>query len=250
VALAKPFSYNIYLPPDEPHAELLPVARALLDGSFQNDWTNRNNKRRIAGKRLVKDIRLHHFLKWLAVQFPGMPIVFVLRHPLAVVESRQALEWPARLELFDGPDLRHDHLEPFTLLLEKGMAFGEQSFERQVLFWCIENYVPLAQFRAAEMHVAFYEHLVTRPEDEARRLFAYLNKPFESRVLDALAAPSSQTRTDSAVHTNESKLERWRRAFSPQQVAWAVETLNAFGLDRLYTDALVPQVENERVLRP
>lgn len=248
---AKSFAYNVYLRPQDAHPELAATARLLLTGGFQNDWTNRNNRRRIAGKRLVKEIRIHHFLKWLAASLPEMPIVFVMRHPLAVVESRQALEWPARLELYlKRTELIDDYLAPFLVSIEQALSLSEQSFERNVLFWCIENYVPLQQFKAGEIHIAFYENLVTEPEAEARRLFAFLNKPFDTCALHALDAPSSQTRADSVIRQKGPKLERWRSIFSPGQIGWALDTLHRFGLDRIYTDALTPRIENANVLLP
>lgn len=249
VPLAQKFAYNVYLRPNERHPELVSAARLILNGAFQNEWTSRNNRRRVAGQRLVKDIRLHHFLKWLAVQFPQMPMVMVLRHPLAVIESRQALQWPARLHIYlQRPELVQDFLAPFVPQIEKALTFSEQSLERNVLFWCIENYVPLKQFRPGEMHVAFYEDFVTAPEEETRRLFEYLKKPYELRVLQSLGIPSSQTRADSSVRGREDKLARWRRVFSAEQVAWTMNVLELFGLDRLYTDALTPRIPGAAVL--
>lgn len=246
---AQKFAYNIYLRPNEPYPELVRAARSLLNGAFQNEWTNRNNRRIVAGQRLVKDIRLHHFLKWLAVQFPGMPIVMVLRHPLAVIESRQALQWPARLHIYlQRPELLQDFLAPFVPQIEHALTFSEQSFEGNVFFWCIENYVPLKQFRSGEIHIAFYEDFVTAPEQETRRLFEYLKKSYEPRVLQALETPSSQTRADSSVRGHDDKLARWRRAFSDEQVAWALNVLELFGLDRLYSDAVTPRIPGAAVL--
>jgi hypothetical protein len=250
VPLVHHLAYNVYLRPNVLHPEVYSTARLILTGAFQNAWTNRNNRRLIANQRLVKDIRIHHFLKWLTVQFPHMPVVYILRHPLAVIDSRQALQWPARLEMYlERPELVQDYLAPFVEHIERALSFSEQSLERNVFFWCVENYVPLRQFRAGEMHVAFYENFVTEPEREAQRLFQYLNKAYEPRVLDALETPSSQTRADSSVLQKDNKLERWRRTFSAEQIAWTLDTLQLFGLDRIYTDALVPQIENDKVLR-
>src|SRR5581483_3526144 len=50
VPAAQPFSYNRYLRPADPHPELVAAAKPLLDGSFQNGWTARNNRRRLAGR--------------------------------------------------------------------------------------------------------------------------------------------------------------------------------------------------------
>ncbi len=249
VPLAQNIPYNIYLRPGETHSAIRAVAHALLSGAFQNEWTNRNNRRRVATQRLVKEIRLHHWLKWLAGEFPQMPIVFVLRHPLAVIESRRALAWAARLEIFlKRPELMQDQLAPFVSHIEQALTFPEQSLERNVFFWCIENYVPLRQFRAGEMHIAFYENFVTEPENETRRLFNFLHKAYEPRVLAALEIPSSQTRADSSVRQRDNPLERWQKTFSSEQIAWTVETLQLFDLHRIYNDALTPQIENARVL--
>lgn len=241
VPLAKNLPYNLYLRPADAHPEFDSVARPLLTGAYQNDWTNRNNRRRIANKRIVKEIRLHHSLKWIAAHFPQMPIILMLRHPLAVIESRRALNWPARLELFLArPELMSDFLAPFLPHIQRALSYPEQSLERDICFWCIENYVPLQQFRASEIYLAFYEDLVLDPQVAIRQVFHYLDKPFDSDVLTVVETPSSQTRSDSIVFTNESKLDRWRRAFTPAQISFALDTLRVFGLDRFYTDALAP----------
>ncbi len=241
VPLAQSLPYNPYLRPGQPHASLRALTDILLSGAFQNGWTNRNNRRRVATRRIVKDVRVHHFLKWLAVEFPHLPIVFVLRHPLAVIESRRALGWHAPLDIFlQRADLVQDHLAPFVPAIERAATLAEQSLERSMFFWCIENFVPLRQFRAGEMHVAFYENFITEPEAETKRLFQFLNKTFEPRALRALETPSSQTRADSSVLQRDNPLERWRRAFSAAEIASALEILELFRLDRIYTDALTP----------
>jgi hypothetical protein len=116
-------------------------------------------------------------------------------------------------------------------------------FERYVLFWCVENYVPLRQFRRDEIYVAFYESLCIEPEAEFDRLFAFLGKRGDDRIARASRLPSYQARATSAVMLGQSRVDGWRRDVSTEQARRAVEILKPFGLDAIYTEESMPNVE-------
>ena len=109
----------------------------------------------------------------MRANFPGMPIVLLLRHPCAVVASRLALGWKDNLiETMEQEEL----VEDFLLPMEAEIRAARDDFERHLFLWCIDNYVPLKQFGPGEIHLVFYENLLANPEEELRSLFGFLGE--------------------------------------------------------------------------
>ena len=102
-----------YLRPDDRREEFLGPARKVLTGGLRDPWTDRFHRRFVARRRLIKDIRANLLLGWIKANFPGLPIILLLRHPCAVVASRLALGWKDNLfETMEQGDLVEDFLLP------------------------------------------------------------------------------------------------------------------------------------------
>src|SRR5215218_183525 len=185
------FRTKQYLRPDDRREEFLKPARLALTGRLRDPWTDRFNGRIVARRRLIKDIRANLLLGWMRENFPGMPIVLLLRHPCAVVASRLALGWRDVLsETMEQEEL----VEDFLLPMEAEIRAARGGFERHLFSWCVENYVPLRQFEPGEIHLAFYEDFLVRPDQELRRLFAFLDDSFDGRAYRTLGRPSPLSR--------------------------------------------------------
>ena len=241
------FANRQYLRPDDDDPVFLDPARRVVEGRIRNQWIDFYNHRTIAKRRLIKDIRANLFLKWLHLHFPGMPIVLLVRHPLAVASSRFYHGWSNDLANFLRDEkLMADHLEPHRRLLET----VTDPFEKHVVQWCVENLVPLRQFAAGELHVAFYENFSVDPRGELERLFDFLGKPFPETVLERVERPSHMTWALPGSRTpRTSDPEAWRPYVSAERVDRSLEVLGQFGLDALYGDASLPNREAaERLL--
>ncbi len=227
-----------YLRPGDDDPVFLAPAQRIVSGQIRNAWIDYYNHRVVATRRLIKDIRANLFLKWLHVHFPGMPIVLLIRHPLAVASSRFYHGWSNDLADFARDDrLMRDHLEPHRALIES----VSDPFEKHVVQWCVENFVPLRQFVRGEIHVAFYENFSVEPRAELERLFAFLGKPFSERVLERVERPSRMTWALPGSRTvRTSDPEAWRPYVSAERLARALEIISGFGLDALYGDASLP----------
>jgi len=227
------FRTKQYLRPDERREEFLKPARLALTGRLRDPWTDRFNGRIVARRRLIKDIRANLLLGWMRQNFPGMPIILLLRHPCAVVTSRLDLGWRDNLsETMEQQEL----VEDFFLPMEAEIRAAQGDFERHLFLWCIDNYVPLMQFGPEEVHLTFYENLLERPEKELQSLFASLGEPFDERVYGRLRRPSPLSRKDGTAPS----LEGWRTRVSSHQLERAIEILGLFGLDRLYNRGTMP----------
>ena len=235
------FKPQQYLRPDDDDPYYLETARAILSGQLRNKWADKYHRRFIANKRLVKDIRANLFLKWIKFHFSEIPIVFLLRHPCAVARSHMRRTHLERdLENFLNQDeLMADFLAPFKEEIFK----AEDKFDRLIFRWCIQNYVPLKQFRPGEMQVVFYEHFCETPESEIDAMFSFLGLSYDERVYKFLRKPSAVSREESAIISGGDLVNDWRKDISQAQIRRAVEILNMFGLDKLYNEASMPYPE-------
>jgi hypothetical protein len=219
----------------------LEPAGKILSGQIKNPWIDAHNKKLWANKRLIKDIRANLLLKWIKVNFPSIPIILLLRHPCAVANSRLKLNWGSHLEEFSvQEDLLEDHLNPFKKEFEKARS----DFEKHIVLWCVENYVPLRQFSVGEIHLAFYENYCISPENEVARLFSFLKKNIDDTIFTKLGSPSKVTRKESAIKTGESLVNGWRKHVMTHQVSAAVDILRIFGLDKIYSKESMPNMQN------
>lgn len=241
VPQVRAFHNRQYIAPDNNDPMYLEPARLVLTGELRNTWVDAFNQRVIVDKRLIKDIRANMFLKWMDVHFPGMPIVLLLRHPMAVASSRVHHAWIFELDDFLTQErLMADFLEPHRRLIET----VKDPFEKHVLQWCIENWIPLRQFKRGEIHLAFYENFSIDTRGEIGRLFAFLNKPFNERVFERVERPSRMTwARPGADKPQKSDPEGWRAHVSADQIKKAREIIARFGMDEIYGERSVPKPE-------
>lgn len=241
-----PFGGRRYLRPRQDDPELIELARYVLSGRIRHSWTERFNRKLIADRRLIKDIRANLFLKWLNVHFPEMPIVLMLRHPFAVAHSYAKQGWRGSVEtLLKQPSLREDFLGPYAAQI----TGARDAFERALCIWCVEALVPLKQFKPGELHIIFYENLVRHTPTELERLFTFLRIPFDSSAVAAATKPSVTSRRDSAISTGGNPADSWRGKLGSERLHRARTIVQRFGLENLYTSDVIPNsVELSRLM--
>jgi hypothetical protein len=187
---------------------------------------------------LIKEIHSNLRLGWFRERFPYFPIVFMIRHPLAVAASRTRLQWrPSPERYFSDPQLVEDHLKPFGSVL----ATCTDDLDRRVMQWCIENYVPLSQFQGRnDIHVVFYERLVADLDRELRSIGSHTGLRMRT-VPRKLAAAPSVTAYRARSFEMASALDDWRRQLPAEDVERALGVVAAFGLDALYGIESMPR---------
>lgn len=144
-----------------------------------------------------------------------------------------------------------DHLGPFKTAIEA----AQTDFDKYVFRWCIENYVPLKQFKRGELHLAFYEGFCVSPESEIDRLLSFLSRSYDHSVYRYLRTPSPVARQESAIVSGGNLVDGWRKQIDDDQIQRAVEILNLFGLDAIYSQESMPNASRayelmERASRP
>ena len=234
-----------HLAPDNQEAQIMRQARAIFEGRVRHARVDQYNGRAISSRRLIKVIHANLMLPWVRRNFPGMPIVLLLRHPCAVLNSLLRLGWLTVLHHITAQEtLLSGILHPFRSVI----AHADSPFEQHLLLWCVETYVPLHELSPGDVHVLFYEKLCESPEAEVSRLFSYLGVPFSPAAVRSVAKPSPQSRVDSPVVRGSSLTDAWRQEITEKQLDRAMELLHVFGLDRLYSREPMPNVEEARRL--
>jgi hypothetical protein len=227
-----------YMREDDSNPEIYAAAETILCGRAKNDWIDEFNTVVIPHRRLIKEIRSNLMMAWLSKRFPEMPSVLVVRHPFAVMHSRMQLKWEPLIEVFrNQPQLMEDHLQPFAHLFDE----VHDPYEVHALRWCVEHYVPLRQLVGKPVEIFYYEDFCESPQASFQALFSALKITgnFEEAI-KAAKVPSRLVRKDSAVNTGQSRVQGWRKHFSPQQIDRVYSLLAKFGLDSLYNEDGLP----------
>jgi hypothetical protein len=231
--------YFQYMRPGTENLEFYAFAHKVFTGKIRNRWIDRQNERIISKFRLVKEIRANLALKWLHDNFPEVPILFMMRHPCAVVLSRMELGWATDHDIepfLSQPQLIEDYLAPYLDLI----CNAETVEEKHAVIWSVSNLVPLKQFHSKGLKVVYYENLCTQPEIELPEIFEATGYQFSSPLIAHSNQPSQTTRRDSAVVTGTNKIENWKKKLSRSQTDNILRIVQAFHLDYLYGDSTLP----------
>jgi hypothetical protein len=241
-----------YLRPDNCDPRYREPLEALFTGRVRHRWIDHLNCTPVASRRLIKDIHANLLLKWVHANLPGIRIVYVIRHPLAVIVSRMDTAPVARQHNFDPvlerfleqEDLVADFLGPFADAIRSASTLIEQ----HAFWWCIENYVPLHQFKHGEIHPVFYERLRWVPAEEIPPLAAFLGRDFDQTFFSKMRRPSRTAGYGNSLSRGIDPATAWMRRLSPEDVRGVMKILNLFGLDEIYTDSPNPRVEGLNAL--
>ncbi|MGH2536476.1 MAG: sulfotransferase [Candidatus Promineifilaceae bacterium] len=242
VAPYRSFNYYQYMRPEEDDQRLTAFCQQVFSGAIRHPWIDRQVDRLLPEFRLVKEIRANLLLKWIRRRFWEVPIVFVVRHPCAVVWSRLQLGWVPTMDIapfLSQPKLIADVLQNYLEIIQRARS----EVERNAVIWCICNLVPLRQLSPGEAHVIFYEHLITQPEVEAPRLFHALGRPYDDNLFDRLGRPSMTSRYESAAVTGADRLYGWQEKLTTDEVDAILAVVEAFDMGGLYGDSALPRPE-------
>jgi hypothetical protein len=228
----------------EPKREWEPLMQQVLTGAISNEWVNRQSspwQRWFSSRLLIKTIRAHLMLGWISQQY-GTPIVYVTRHPCAVVHSRLKLGWETHLDVFlSQPCLITDYLAPYLEIIKE----AETVVARHAVMWCVENIVPLHQLDRFDWIFCTYEKLYTAPEVEAERILSQLNMQQTIFTRWAIRRVSMVARPDSAIISDDNPLLDWQRHLSPENITTVLDIVAAFGIG-LYSAEPMPHLSARR----
>lgn len=245
-----------YEDPESDDPELDWMLERILSGTIRNLHVDRVNTSRLPRGRVIKDCYATNLAPYLAAHFPDVPLIFLLRHPLATAHSAVALGWEDALEtILQQGDLITERFAAQVPLIECAVARERHTVVSFVLQWCLENSLPLRILSRSSTHIVFFEDMMQSGDAELDKLAAFLRR--RSPALWStwrpdpalLLRPSGTSRRRDDGWPSQDQLRRgWRDAMTPAQLDRSLEILEAFGLDRLYGAGADPLVGPDEVL--
>ena len=241
-ALSK-MNYRLYIPHLNNDGKLKEKYYKILSGDLRNSWVDQYNKKLFCNKRIIKEIRINQSLKWVKLNFPEIPIVYIVRHPCAVTLSKLRLNWDDHLfEYISQIELVNDHLKPYIHIINS----AKTAYEKHLIMWCIENLIVLNSFKKGEIFIIFYEYLITHPVKSMENIYKYLNLNFNNKIIDTLSKPSLQANQESAISRTKNVINDWTNYVDNKQKKYTKNILNEYNLDQLYTLDPMPSIhEND-----
>jgi hypothetical protein len=189
----------------------------------------------------VKFIRANLMLSWLARQY-DYPILFVTRHPCAVIASRINLggkDW-ASMKMLKQYQSNQDIVD--LIKCEFGLNINQTFSTIQALtcVWCIENILPLQWARVAGYTVTSYESLLRNPETEWQYVTHGLGLP-HAPDKSLLELPSQQASSGMrGARFTDSHLARWRKVLNADQIGEVSSVLELFSYAGYTVDSNMP----------
>ena len=239
VMIWKKVKPEVYYSPNQQRKDYENTVRNILSGKINDNWIDSYYVPKfIYRKRLIKDITTNLLIKGIDSRFPGIPIILLLRHPCAVALSQIKNKFINDLNDFlNAEELVKDFLQPFVDRIKS----AQNEFEKSIYLWCIQNYVPLKQFKEGKIHVAFYENFCNKPEFEISRLFSFLNLKYDDRVYEQLKRASRTAwEGKQVIISGNHTINGWKKELSDHEIKKALNILKTFGLDKIYTDDAMP----------
>jgi hypothetical protein len=241
----RPFGDYRYVPPSQADPEFAAVVEPILTGRVRNRWIDHHNTVHVAHRRLAKEIRANNWVGWAADRWPQMTVVFVVRHPMAVVSSGGSLGWGDGLDrVLSQPALLTDHFDEDT---QDYLRSLKDPWERSVARWCAENVVPFRTLGPSRATLVVYEALVSRDEEEVSRLLRAVNQEPDATLTTALDKPSRLARAGGPLSPDPAA-GGWLDRLDPAVRRRGVDVITRLGFGAIYGDSSEPDVRAARRL--
>jgi hypothetical protein len=244
----------LFLDPANSDETFKRAAKWVFVGRIRNRQIDQICAGRLPRARVVKDIHTGNLLPWYRAQFPGIPIVFVVRHPIAASSSRlrTASFYGVGAYLESDAGRRFAEASPVAEWLPLYDHYRQHSDEliRLVAEWCIENAYPLATLKAGDEPPVFYEDVVMDPLFHLGRIADRCKSALGPSATEGLKIadvrrPSAKDWFGTAAAAQDSRqweraLGRWRDQISNSRIDECMRVLADFGLDGFYGDGPTP----------
>jgi hypothetical protein len=209
------------LRPDGCYVDWEAFLNRMLSGAVRCYWTDKISSAHTPSRFLVKLVRANMMLGYLHARFEPR-IVFIIRHPCAVVESRLDRGWHANLGiLLRDETLVQDYLRPWLHEIESIST----PLEAHAVWWALENAVALRDLAAVPHYQVTFEDLCVDGLDELNRIERWLGLEHLTHTEDRLREPSLLSRDTVAYGSTLERLSKWRARISArdchQILLWA-----------------------------
>jgi hypothetical protein len=196
---------------------------------------------------VIKFINANRLLPWLSASFKIKGMIFILRHPCAVVASlKKHMKKPPQRVSLQGQRYVTENI-PHLANYVKGLQTEE---EIHAVRWCCHHYEPLRYSKRDSWIEVSYEELVRSGPDELRRIYSALGLSCPEKAIARLRSSSLTAHSWSVDHNRDStqkRLSNWKNSLNKHQVRRILSVVEAFGISG-FSDEVVPDFDNIRVV--
>lgn len=193
---------------------------AVLTGHVRNAWTDAAPAIESPRGLLIKMIRANLMLGYLYDHFQPK-IVYLVRHPCAVVNSRLWQRWSvdARL-LLKQEELVEDYLRPWVTEIER----ETDPVGSHALWWGVENLVAQRELAGRPHYRVYFESLMLDPRQGIKRIADYIGSA-AGDVPQAMIEKPSWTSSRKGGDALIAPLVSWKAGLAQEQqdrtLVWA-----------------------------
>jgi hypothetical protein len=233
----EPLVYSPYLRADDDYPYWYEFLNNFLSGNIRNYWTDKQNFSLFPRGYIIKLIRANLMLGYLIKNFKPR-LIYIMRHPCAVVSSRLKLKWQVSLSgLYTQPKLLEDYLTPFLSDIEK----ETNPIGIHAIWWAIENYVALKELQGNEYFFVHYEDVCLNPREWFSGIEDWLGLVTNRKEDVPIFHQADKDHQDKTMRT---RLNSWKTEMSPEQIRLTLKWANIFGLDYYSPNLTRPRSEN------
>jgi hypothetical protein len=248
--------FPLFLDPDADDPRSEAAARRVLAGRVRARELDQVRTSRLPRARVVKDIHTTNCLAWYRRRFPTVPVVYVVRHPIATALSR--LRWGGSfygvgryLASGDGRRRAEDSPAAKWLPVYDRHCSSNDPLLAVVAEWCLENACPL-EWAEQDPGVAlvYYEQAVLEGAAELGRLSAFCQATLggstsRSHSPAALRKPSAMDWYGTAASAStasdwERRLSRWTEEVDDDLIRGCMSVVGEFGIELAYDTRPLP----------
>jgi len=261
------FHSRVYLPPDANWPEGEEYFKKIINGEkvgfqYLYRFTPKEVMSILLGKKLiVKSVRANRLLPWMAKRFQIHKLIFIVRHPCAVIASQLKTGFcgyhdpifpygnifPTNKQILAEAS-QIDELDDSLLKKLKNIKTREETLAAA---WCLDNCIPLLLPKPRPWTFIIYEKLVQDGKKDLTRIFNELGEKnipqsaYQQLRILSLVSPSRLGLEDEqkAVPNTNIQLSKWKTKLSETQIERILKVVSDFGID-FYTRDLEPEYRN------
>lgn len=188
---------------------------------------------------VIKFCRVQRLLPWITERF-DVPIILLIRNPLAVVASQMASPLWDYERIVSSPPAGFPELrEAFPQLMDYACSLTHAE-EIMASVWAFDYLIPFSQWDKLDgTRLVAYEDLVQHPGRTLRKVINHFGLPSNESHEEFFRQPSASTEPGSNVLQGNNPLTTWRQRLTAEEVDRILAVVRRFGLD-FYGQGLVP----------
>jgi hypothetical protein len=220
---------SFYLRPGHPAPEWDRFLAAILTGQKRNAWTDTVPVVAFPQGYLIKLIRANLLLGYLWDRFQPK-LIYLVRHPCAVVYSRLRLRWTANTQaLLAQEQLVEDYLRPWVADIER----ETDAVAAHGLVWAAENLVAQRELAQRPHRRVFYERLMIDPWQEIDAIAEFAGRQANTvsqAEIERLSRTTLRPKTDEAFAGAIAPLVSWTEQLSPAEQQRILDWADRLGI--------------------